>query len=92
MPAIGIRQLKNDTSEILRSVREDKVEYVITYRGQPVAVLRPMEPAVVDADDILTLAASVFAGFGTEELAEVEAAMHRSRDFFGYCQNRIRDN
>ena len=83
MPDIGIRQLKNDTSEILRSVREDKVEYVITYRGQPVAVLRPMEPAGVDADDILALAANVFAGFGTEELAEVEAAMRRRPDFFG---------
>jgi len=83
VPDIGIRQLKNDTSEILRSVREDKVEYVITYRGQPVAVLRPMEPAAVDADDILALAASVFAGFGTEELEEVEAAMRRRPDFFG---------
>jgi prevent-host-death family protein len=83
MPDIGIRQLKNDTSEILRSVREDKVEYVITYRGQPVAVLRPVEPTAADVDDILALAASVFAGFGTEELAEVEAAMRRRPNFFG---------
>ena len=46
-------------------------------------MLRPVEPTVADADDILALAASVFAGFDTEGLAEVEAAMRRRPDFFG---------
>ena len=39
---IGIRELKNQTSQILRRVREDMVEYVVTLRGEPVAVLRPL--------------------------------------------------
>ncbi|HFQ93737.1 MAG TPA: type II toxin-antitoxin system Phd/YefM family antitoxin [Anaerolineae bacterium] len=38
---IGIRELKNQTSRIVRRVREEAAEYVITHHGQPVAVLRP---------------------------------------------------
>ena len=38
---IGIRELKNQTSSIVRRVREEAAEYVITHHGQPVAVLRP---------------------------------------------------
>lgn len=83
MPEIGIRQLKNETSEILRAVREDKAEYVITYRGLPIAVLRPVEPAAADADEILALAAGVFAGFDAGDLAEVQATIRRRPDFFG---------
>ena len=82
MPEIGIRQLKNETSEILRAVREDKAEYVITYRGQPVAVLRPVETPAEDADTILALAAGVFDGLTENELAEVEAAIRRRPSFF----------
>jgi len=37
---IGIRELKNQTSRIMRAVREDGAEYVITLHGEPVAVLR----------------------------------------------------
>jgi prevent-host-death family protein len=39
---IGVRELKNQTSRVLRSVREDLAEYVVTLRGEPVAVLRPL--------------------------------------------------
>lgn len=38
---VGIRELKSQTSRILRTVREEQVEYVVTYQGQPIAVLRP---------------------------------------------------
>jgi prevent-host-death family protein len=37
---IGIRELKNQTSRIVRTIREDGAEYVITLHGEPVAVLR----------------------------------------------------
>ena len=82
MPEIGIRQLKNETSEILRAVREEGAEYVITYRGQPVAVLRPVEQPTLDANAILALATSVLDGLNEEEVAEVEAAIRRRPDFF----------
>lgn len=42
---IGVRELKNQTSEVVRAVREEAAEYVITFHGQPVAVLRPYEEA-----------------------------------------------
>jgi prevent-host-death family protein len=40
---IGIRELKNQLSSIVRLVREESAEYVITHHGQPVAVLRPFD-------------------------------------------------
>jgi prevent-host-death family protein len=39
---IGIRELKNEASRIVRTVREEMMEYVITVRGEPVALLRPL--------------------------------------------------
>jgi prevent-host-death family protein len=42
MAEVGVRELKNRASEIIRAVREEGVEYVITYRGQPVARLVPI--------------------------------------------------
>jgi prevent-host-death family protein len=43
MPEIGIRELKNQASEIVRAVREERAEYVITHRGRPVAMIIPFE-------------------------------------------------
>lgn len=42
MATIGIRELKNQTTEVLRTVREQHTEYIVTYRGQPVALLLPL--------------------------------------------------
>ena len=39
---IDVRELKNQTSRIVRAVREGMAEYVITIRDEPVAVLRPL--------------------------------------------------
>ena len=39
---IGVRELKNQTSSIVRQVREEAAEYVITHHGLPVALLRPI--------------------------------------------------
>ena len=43
MPRVGIRELKNGTSEIIRAVREEQVEYIVTYRGEPVALILPLD-------------------------------------------------
>ncbi len=57
---IGVRELKNHTSRIVRSVREQMAEYVITVRNKPVAVLRPLTDKDVQrlrqtkTDDALT--------------------------------------
>ncbi|MEW5872765.1 MAG: type II toxin-antitoxin system prevent-host-death family antitoxin [Chloroflexota bacterium] len=39
---IGVRELKNQASRILRSVREEMAEYVVTLHGEPIAMLRPL--------------------------------------------------
>ena len=39
---IGVRGLKNQTSRVIRAVREEMSEYVVTLRGEPVAVPRPL--------------------------------------------------
>jgi len=39
---IGVRDLKNRTSEIVRDVHEREAEYIVTLRGEPVAVLRSL--------------------------------------------------
>lgn len=42
MTTIGVRELKNQATEVLRTVREQETEYIVTYRGKPVAMLVPM--------------------------------------------------
>ncbi len=42
---IGIRELKNRASEIVHEVKENEAEYIVTLRGEPVAVLRPFPGA-----------------------------------------------
>jgi prevent-host-death family protein len=50
---IGIRELKNELTDVIRRVGEERAEYTVTVHGRPVAVLRPLNAAdaLVDADD-----------------------------------------
>lgn len=41
MRTIGVRQLKNEATQIVRAVRDERAQFVITVNGQPVATLRP---------------------------------------------------
>jgi prevent-host-death family protein len=43
MPLIGVRELRQKTSEVIRRVREDGDEYVVTYQGRPVAIILPLD-------------------------------------------------
>jgi len=47
MPDVGVRELKARASEIIRAVRERRARYVITYRGQPVGLLVPLDEAKI---------------------------------------------
>jgi antitoxin (DNA-binding transcriptional repressor) of toxin-antitoxin stability system len=42
---VAVREQKDRTTEIVRSVREYREEYLITVDGEAVAVLRPVERA-----------------------------------------------
>lgn len=45
MVTVGIRELKQQASELVRKVREDGVEVQITYHGKVVALLVPVAEA-----------------------------------------------
>ena len=45
MPDVGVRELKTQASEIVRQVRENRARYIITYRGEPVGLLMPLDEA-----------------------------------------------
>ena len=45
MKSVGIRELKQDASRIVRQVADDGEEISVTVRGQVVAVLVPVKPA-----------------------------------------------
>lgn len=46
MVTVGIRELKQQASELVRKVREDGVEVQITYHGKVVALLVPVAEAI----------------------------------------------
>jgi prevent-host-death family protein len=50
MVTVGIRELKNQASELVRMVRETGKEVQVTYHGQVVALLIPVNPNT-PADD-----------------------------------------
>jgi prevent-host-death family protein len=52
MRTIGIRDLKAHLTDVLREVRENDQEFVVTYRGQRIARLIPetSEQAAIDRD------------------------------------------
>lgn len=43
MEKVGIRELRDHATEILRRVREEKAQYVVTYQGQLTALLIPLD-------------------------------------------------
>lgn len=53
MISVGIRELKQHTSEILRKVREDGKEIQVTYHGKTIALLVPVKPVepVMDEEE-----------------------------------------
>lgn len=40
---VGIKEFKNQATQLLRHVREEKTEVIVTHDGEPVAVLRPFQ-------------------------------------------------
>lgn len=48
MPHVGIRELRDRASEILRQVREQKSKYIITYQGRPIALLVPVDQEALE--------------------------------------------
>jgi antitoxin YefM len=58
--AIGIRELKNRASEILRGVEEQKNHIVVTRHGRPSALILPIDSAEAE-DYVLSHAPEIVA-------------------------------
>lgn len=65
MPLIGVRELRQRTAEVLRRVREEKAEYVITYQGHPTALLLPLDAASVETAMVKASKQAVVGGWET---------------------------
>jgi len=65
MSLIGVRELRERATEILRRVREEKAEYIITYQGHPIALLLPVETEAVEAAMVEAGKRSLAGGWAT---------------------------
>jgi prevent-host-death family protein len=82
---VGIKELKAKATQIVREVREEGAEYVITHRGAPAALLVPLaddspaDPAKIARlfDDIDALAESIAKRW--PERASSEQILSRDR-------------
>jgi prevent-host-death family protein len=70
MARVGVRELKNQATEIIRNVRENRAEYIVTYHGQPVAVLLPVDEEWLESEAERAAQASEP---GTDVWVELEA-------------------
>lgn len=83
MTSIGVRQLKEQTSEILRQVREQGASYEVTYHGRIVARLVPVnqpEPLAEETAAIWTNLDQLAAEIGRLWPEGVSAAEAVSQD------------
>jgi prevent-host-death family protein len=62
---IGVRELREHTAEVLRRVRDEKAEYIITHRGRPVALLLPINADAVEEAMVQAGKAGVANGWQT---------------------------
>jgi prevent-host-death family protein len=65
VPTIGVRELRERTTEVLRQIRERQAEYVITYQGRPIALLLPIHSEAVEAAIAQASRRSVVGGWET---------------------------
>ena len=80
MPVVGIRELKIHASAIIRKVRDEGEEYVITFHGRPVGMLIPIDGSRVEEGTISAARAVAQPSISEGTLAEIgEKRSHRRR-------------
>ena len=71
MSLIGVRELRQQTSEVIRRVRQDRAEYVVTYQGRPVAIILPLDAGRAEKEMVQASKKAVLDGWEQyERLAE----------------------
>ncbi|MBC8508810.1 MAG: type II toxin-antitoxin system prevent-host-death family antitoxin [Chloroflexi bacterium] len=77
MVTVGVRELKQQASELIRQVREDGREFQVSYRGEVVAlvvpVTRPQQTDIEDAWEQLDILAAEIGARWPEGVTSVEA-------------------
>ena len=74
MVTVGVRELKQQASELVRLVRETGKEVQVTYRGQVVALLIPVKQAQKDDKNAWTKLDHLAAEIGARWPEGVSAA------------------
>lgn len=74
MPIVGVRELKIHASEIIRRVRDEKIEYVVTFHGRPVGLLIPIDEAAVEEGTV-----SAARAVAQEAIREMLSSRRRER-------------
>jgi prevent-host-death family protein len=67
MAMIGVRELRQQTSEVIRRVREEGAEYVVTYQGRPVAIILPLDTERSEAEMVQAGKKAVLGDWETYE-------------------------
>jgi prevent-host-death family protein len=85
MASVGVRELKEHTSEIVRRVRDDGETIDITYRGEVVATIQPKRPFDPDHvqefwDRVDKLRRDIAAQIGPEPIDAVELVREQRRN------------
>jgi prevent-host-death family protein len=75
---IGVRDLKNHATEIVRQVREERAEFVVTYYGRPVAVLLPIDQGWLE-EETARVTEATRPGEATEAELQALAAKRKGR-------------
>jgi prevent-host-death family protein len=84
MEEIGIRELKARASDVVRAVKEERARYVITQRGEPVALIIPLDALPTNKSDdevwerLMQLGEEISKGWKSEKSAvEILSEMRR---------------
>ena len=72
MPMIGVRELRQQASVVIRRVREENAEYVITYQGRPVAIILPLDTEQAEEEMVRATKRVVSGRRGRAEQASEE--------------------
>jgi prevent-host-death family protein len=71
MSLIGVRELREQASKVIRQVRKEGAEYVVTYQGRPVAIILPLDTARAEAEMVRVSKKAILGNWETyERLAE----------------------
>ena len=76
MLTVGVRELKQRTSDLLRQVRQNGKEIQITYRGEVIALIVPVKRTPGDPGDAWATLDALAAEIGAhwpDELTSVDA-------------------